>query len=255
MSSFALYGDDALQCIKFFQYAPENEHSLVLVHGGAWRCKENTYDDWLELAGLLLASAATSKVNLIGINYRLSPEIKHPAHLVDVVSALAKLRDSYGITKMSLVGHSVGATLLLQLLNCKELIAIGKRDSKQEEVKSLSGIEIKTMYFVDGIYDAVDLIAEYGAPYKLFVDDAFVDGEHYTNATQLTWSRQSPFIFKAKFVVVQSTEDELLTLRQTNNFLAFLKQRNIEYELLTGPWGLHENVYRRRELAAIVSKW
>lgn len=242
------YGDHPLQKVKSFRFSPSNEHTLLLVHGGAWRDPSNTYMDFNEMVGRLGTEFPTTAFNVIGINYRLSPEVKHPEHLRDVVSAIEKVQRDVGVRKVHLVGHSVGATLLLQLLNYQKML---------QGIKNvpLLDIEIQTLFFVDGIYDMVDLIDEYGASYRLFVENAFETEDDYVNGSQMTWRGKEPFEFEGiQVVVVMSRQDELLSLRQTQKFLKFLEQRGITSEYLEQDWGLHEEVYRRNELADTIGR-
>lgn len=243
------YGENALQTIKLFEFLPENESSLIFIHGGAWRDPNNTFLDFSQLVGHL----TLENTNLIGINYRLSPEIKHPSHLLDTVNAISKILTITKTIKVLFLGHSVGATLLLQLLNYKEIISLGDLENNEIEIPDLD-LDIDKIFFLDGIYNIVDLIDEYGAPYKLFVDCAFESKKHSEEATQISWLR-SNFLFQFLFsaVVLQSLEDELLSERQSLGFIEFLKKNNIEYEYLTGNWGKHEETYTRRELADIIT--
>lgn len=234
-----LYGQHPLQTVKFHRYSPSNENTLVVVHGGAWVDPNNTFDDFLEMVEHLLEQAAVHKFNIVGINYRLSPEVKHPSHIVDVVSALNFLKHEHNISTISLVGHSVGATLMLQLLSYRQLTGVAEL------------AHVKSMVFLDGIYDVVDLLEEYPS-YRGFVEKAFDLG--YKEATQLSWGADNKIAVSAKIVIVQSTEDELLSMRQTNKFCEYLKQNNVDYNLHVGAWGKHEEMYRRKEVAQIVSE-
>lgn len=247
------YGDHPLQNIKLFNFSPKNKRTIVFIHGGAWRDPNNTFMDFAKLIDHLLDLPS---VNLVGINYRLSPEHKHPAHVVDVVNAIHKIETMAEIgTTLSLVGHSVGATLLLQVLNYKEIIERGNLSQDEIRVPDLK-LDLRTMVFVDGIFDVMDLIAEYGAPYKLFVDLAFESEEHYSEASQMTWSLPStPFSRKFYAVVVQSKQDELLSERQSTKFVQFLKSREINHDFLLEDWGQHEEVYTREELAPIIKEF
>lgn len=243
------YGENALQTIKLFEFLPENENSLILIHGGAWRDPNNTFLDFSQLVGHL----TLENTNLIGINYRLSPEFKHPSHLIDTVNAISKILTVTKTNKVLFLGHSVGATLLLQLLNYKEIICLGNLRNSEIKIPDLI-LDIDKIFLLDGIYNIVDLIDEYGAPYKLFVDCAFESKKHYEDATQITWlKRKFSFEFLFSAVVLQSLEDELLSERQSLGFVEFLKKYNVSYEYLTGNWGKHEESYTRRELADIIT--
>lgn len=245
------YGEHRLQKAKIFHYSPANEFSLIFVHGGAWRDPSNTFDDFLSLTSTLLQTQSAANYNIIGINYRLSPEVKHPLHLLDVVEALEMLRRDFGVKECLLLGHSVGATLLMQLVNASKILLLAGIDRDMKP-----SVEIKGLIFVDGIYDMVDLIDEYGKPYEEFVLEAFPTKESYANASQLSWNSNDIFdTGAAELVVVHSLEDELLSLRQTTGFVKFLDGHNLLYKLHTGKWGAHEEVYRRKELAELVSQY
>ncbi|GEQ68538.1 hypothetical protein JCM33374_g2206 [Metschnikowia sp. JCM 33374] len=206
------YGPHELQKIKVFHFSPGNNHTLVLIHGGAWNDVRNTYDDFSEMVGYLKADTGipiVSGLNIVGINYRLSPQTVHPGHLQDVVMAINHLADKWHVGRVSVAGHSVGATLVLQMLNYRQIIEKGVADLdlatapqghhghhghheyadiSQFHIPDLSKkISLQWLFFIDGIYDIGDLVEEYGPAFK--------------NA-----------------VVVQSSEDELLSLRQSHNF-------------------------------------
>lgn len=245
------YGEHPLQTLKYFHYSASNEHTLFLLHGGAWRDPNNTYDDFRDLVDSLRKNFSHLPVNLIGINYRLSPEVTHPEHLVDVLKAIEKVSRDVGLKRVHFVGHSVGATLLLQLLDHRKMVELA--DTKQT-VPRLH-LDVGYLFLVDGIYDMVDLIEEYGGPYRDFVENAFTSRAQYANASQMTWACDEPFeITSFKPVVVMSRQDELLSLRQTQRFLGFLDARNVDYEYVEEDWGAHEEVYRREELARTIGE-
>lgn len=86
---------------------------IVMVHGGGWRNGDKGN-----------ASVIGSKRDLyvgrgelfVSVNYRLSPAVRHPAHVQDVAAALAWLHDNiarYGgdPAQLHLMGHSAGGHL------------------------------------------------------------------------------------------------------------------------------------------------
>lgn len=244
------YGDHPLQEIKLFRFSEKNSKNLVLLHGGGWRDPNNSYNDFVEL----VEKINTPGLNLIGINYRLSPEIKHPYHLIDVVAALSTLSRKLNVTKLLMVGHSVGATLMLQLLDYEHIVSEGLKVLGETPMKlNFPDIELETLVFVDGIFDIVELLEEY-PDYTFFVKDAFISEKHYSNASQM--SLQSAIgpsgLETTRIVVVHSQEDELLSLRQTLSFQKFLASLHIPFRFYSGPYGAHEEVYWRQELADII---
>lgn len=86
---------------------------MVILHGGGWSLGDKSNSGfvqpktaWLNRHGLLVAS----------VNYRLSPAVKHPAHINDVCAAIAWLqrnaaRHGGDPRRIYLLGHSAGAHL------------------------------------------------------------------------------------------------------------------------------------------------
>lgn len=240
--SVVQYGTHPLQSIKVMAYDEANHTSLVLIHGGGWRDPNNTYDDFVELVHHL----GPTGFNVFGVNYRLSPQVKHPEHLVDVVSALNHLHTEYKVDSVVLVGHSVGGTLLMQLLNHEQLIR--RAIVPIEAVDSLQ-VKLDKLVFVDGIYDVVEMLREYPS-YRSFVDDAFVSQEHYTQASQV--SAGIDLVLRPDVVLVHSLEDELLSPRQTKHFEKYLVNQGITPKVIFGNFGQHEQVYRLKQVANII---
>ncbi|KAM9927500.1 hypothetical protein OXX80_010271 [Metschnikowia pulcherrima] len=249
------YGVHPLQKLKVFHHSPENTQTLLLIHGGAWNDPGNTYNDFMQMADSLMRKRVS--VNVIGINYRLTPEIVHPFHLQDLVDGIEFLAREYNVFRISVLGHSVGATMALQLLNYKQILEAGYEHLQEKVDFSIPDlkIELDTIFFIDGIYDIADLVAEYGPPYQAFVDRAFVSRKQYAEAVQPSRAKFTNFAFSPKkIIVVQSSQDELLSLRQTHKFMAFLQSLGVPYSSHEEDWGAHEEVYRREELANLVSE-
>ncbi|EGW32631.1 uncharacterized protein SPAPADRAFT_139632 [Spathaspora passalidarum NRRL Y-27907] len=243
------YGEHRLQKVKVFNYDKKNEKTVIYLHGGGWRDPNNTFDDFQELVQAQLNLGIGQSCNFFSINYRLSPEVKHPMHLIDVLSALKKIEEVYKVERTSIVGHSIGATLMLQLLNSKEIIQRGLsylQESNQEEVKSV-GIKFDHLVFLDGIYDVVSLLKEYPS-YSVFVNEAFVSKLAIADATQISIAKNLPFEFvhdKTQFIVIQSLQDELLSCRQTQLFVDYLTARGQPVTVRFENFGEHEQVYRK----------
>lgn len=110
------YGNHALQ--KLDIYAPKNCVRggcpvVMWVHGGGWRNGDKNSGGPRRLAGAWCQAGAV----LVAVNYRLTPEVMHPAHVQDVAAAINwvnKNIHSYGgnPNKVSLLGHSAGAHLV-----------------------------------------------------------------------------------------------------------------------------------------------
>jgi arylformamidase len=99
-------------------HAPEKKGStprpvFLLIHGGGWRTGDKSNGNfaepktsWLVGSGHVVAS----------VNYRLSPKVKHPAHVEDVCRAIAWVQKHVAKSggdpgRIYLLGHSAGAHL------------------------------------------------------------------------------------------------------------------------------------------------
>uniref|UniRef100_A0AAU2JJS7 Alpha/beta hydrolase n=1 Tax=Streptomyces sp. NBC_00049 TaxID=2903617 RepID=A0AAU2JJS7_9ACTN len=80
---------------------------LVWAHGGSWRA--GSAQDW---HGATAELARLSGFGVVSVDYRLAPEVRHPAMVEDVLTALAWARDQAGGTvPLAVGGDSAGATL------------------------------------------------------------------------------------------------------------------------------------------------
>lgn len=83
------------------------------VHGSGWRHGNTSNEKSSEMQTLW----AKQGIVMVGVNYRLSPRVKHPAHVEDVAAAIAWVHANIGkfggdATNVSLLGHSAGAHLV-----------------------------------------------------------------------------------------------------------------------------------------------
>lgn len=110
------YGSDSKQIVDVYQ--PDQCRTrqcpvTMWVHGGGWRHGNTSGDRSTEMQ----TAWANQGIVMVGVNYRLSPEYKHPAHIEDVASAVSWVHDhisQYGgdPNRVSLLGHSAGAHLV-----------------------------------------------------------------------------------------------------------------------------------------------
>ncbi len=102
--------------LSFDLYCPKqgSRHPvIVMIHGGGWQRGDKAS------LGVVQAKSRHFVANdfvFISINYRLSPDVKHPEHVGDVAAALAYIHDhvaEYGgdPDQLFLIGHSAGAHL------------------------------------------------------------------------------------------------------------------------------------------------
>lgn len=86
---------------------------MVMIHGGGWRIGDKS-----NLAVGLDKSKYFNRQGFvyISVNYRLTPEVQHPGHIIDVAEAIAWVHDHVGDyggdpETLFVMGHSAGAHL------------------------------------------------------------------------------------------------------------------------------------------------
>jgi acetyl esterase/lipase len=117
---------------------------VVLVHGGAWMMHDNRLYGLYGSVGEFLASRGIAAVMP---NYRLSPGVKHPAHIQDVARAVAWTRAhiaAYGgrPDQLFLAGHSAGG----------HLVALLATDERYLKAEGLCAADVRGVIAVSGVY-------------------------------------------------------------------------------------------------------
>ncbi|KAF3939467.1 hypothetical protein ABW19_dt0204877 [Dactylella cylindrospora] len=232
---------------------------IIFIHGGAWRDPSNSKSDATHLLHALIHTPQNTTLCGATLNYRLSPSIKapentahHPDHIFDVLTAVTQLQQRYQFGRnYILVGHSAGATLALQAVrsifngrNVNSVIPSGDN--------FLPGGLPRAVICTEGIYNLPDLVDEY-PDYLSFVQNAF-------GPPSQSWYDASPAClpgwkseYDGRIVVIQSTEDELLSLRQATGFVRVLEGEGVKVDVeIVG--GRHDEVFKRDELVVVVKK-
>jgi kynurenine formamidase len=201
---------------------------LIYIHGGAWRdptqdsrCVEPTLKH-------LHAKTLDSVAGIASLNYRLSPYANHttnpssdddtercathPQHVRDVAAGIQHLQREYGVKRWIGVGHSCGATLLLQLVSG---IGLASPPSPGPEA----------LILLEGIYNFPLLLRNHLPPacpenisaiYKEFIAGAFGEDEKMYQAASPIAGRYNKEIWpEGKLLVIcHSYEDELVERAQ-----------------------------------------
>lgn len=131
-----------------------------------------------------------------------------------------------------LIGHSAGGCLAFQ------------------SVQHVPGC--RAVIGVEGIYDLLDLVREYPS-YGDFVESAF--GEDHD-----VWTEASPIQIVGQYLdrpdltvqLIQSTEDELLSPRQTERFFAVLQHTNVTLQKIAWIKGTHDSSIRSSECHTLI---
>ncbi|HEV3144410.1 MAG TPA: alpha/beta hydrolase, partial [Gemmataceae bacterium] len=132
---------------KLDLYLPKGQKNfpvLFFVHGGSWK---KGYKEEYKMLGELFAGQG---IGTVIINYRLSPQVQHPAHIQDVARAFAWTRfhiAEFGGRPDQIVvaGHSAGGHLVM-LLATDEQYLKNERLSRNDirGVISISGVPLIT---------------------------------------------------------------------------------------------------------------
>jgi acetyl esterase/lipase len=114
---------------------------VVFVHGGAWKSGGKG------LYAGLGETFAKAGLGVVICNYRLSPQVKHPAHAEDVAKAVAWTCENVGKyggspDKLFLCGHSAGG----------HIVALLATDPSYLKAEKRSPADIKGVVAVSGVY-------------------------------------------------------------------------------------------------------
>ncbi|KAK7204489.1 Alpha/Beta hydrolase protein [Myxozyma melibiosi] len=245
------------QSITIFESAESRGSStpgpwVIYIHGGAWR--DPTEDK--RMGYPLLARTLPGGWSGASIDYRLSPAVQHPTHMNDVLQALRYLNSKYSMESIVLVGHSAGACIALQILAELTALTVASKELGSERLEDgYLGDKIKAVVAVEGIYDLKGLVEEY-PDYRSFVAMAFGDDE-------LEWSDASPSSFNwpqlkegsnSKIILVQSSQDELLSTRQTMTMKQALDPAQWSNELKIVDGGSHNGTVTSDALYEVVKE-
>lgn len=125
------YGDLPEQKLDVYTAADTGDNAatpvVIWVHGGGWRNGDKD-----NLSGKRLCKSwASNGVSMVNLNYRLTPDVVHPAHVEDVAAGIAWVYENIARfggnpKRIFLLGHSAGAHLVaLVATNPKYLQAHG----------------------------------------------------------------------------------------------------------------------------------
>ncbi len=177
----------------FLPSASAGHPVLVFVHGGSW--KRGDKDAYGGAYGAMGRSLAAEGVAVAVINYRLTPEVRHPEHARDVARAVGWVHGNasrYGWNpgKIVLVGHSAGA----------HLCSLAALDPAYLEEHGLSPEVIGGVVAVSGVYD----LTRTGVTGQLLYQDVFGTRNQQLQAASPALQVQSK---PAPFLLLYAAQD------------------------------------------------
>ncbi|KAJ2758526.1 hypothetical protein H4S06_002656 [Coemansia sp. BCRC 34490] len=212
---------------------------VVYIHGGAWRM-----GDKREFGALCegIVDAAGGSVAVAAINYRLSvrgdAQTRHPMHLNDVLAAIRFLAASGagypGSSRVDagrtvLVGHSAGAHLAM-------LAAL----QQSPTAAAATTAAVVGVVGAGGIYDIPDLVATHPS-YADFIDMAFTETQRLTASPYHVARTQDVLPTGIRFLLVNSTADELVPSVQAASMAQQLVARECaDVSLVVRDIGTHD---------------
>ena len=183
---------------------------LVFVHGGSWRSGNKTF--YLMLGRAFARQGILTAI----IGYRLSPEVKHPAHAQDVAQALNWVyrnaaKHNGNPQEIFLCGHSAGGHLTA-------LIAL---DDRYLQVHDLSPTILRGVIPISGVYRI-----DSGRWYDL----AFPrQGRDQASPIHHTRKDRPPFL------VLWAEEEAINLVKQGRDFARSLKKSEVPVKAIEIP--------------------
>ncbi|MFO0866570.1 MAG: alpha/beta hydrolase [Gemmataceae bacterium] len=180
------YGKDPKQSLNVYLPAAEAKGPVpvvIWVHGGGWRTgdKDNR-------AGMNLCQTwAKAGFVVVGLDYRLTPAVVHPAHVEDVAAGIAWIHKNIAKhggdpKRVFLLGHSAGAHLVA-------LVATAPKYLKAHDLSPKSALA--GVMAIDTASD--DLTATRTLAERKMISDAFGDDAKTLNdASPLQHAKQNP---------------------------------------------------------------
>ncbi|QPG76025.1 hypothetical protein FOA43_003411 [Brettanomyces nanus] len=156
--------------------------------------------------------------------------------------------------QITLCGHSAGCTLITQILEREHTLS-------QFGVREIGPIpSIQRAIFLDGIYNVTSLVEQY-PDYCGFIHEAF--GDNMERCNIISSGKQDKDLVKHiygqldKITVIHSIWDELISLKQPEEFINWLLECGVDERLVTegcyfDSFGKHNDVYQSKKVAHIL---
>ncbi|CCH44609.1 putative kynurenine formamidase [Wickerhamomyces ciferrii] len=286
------WGSHTRQYIEELKINPQSKDAVITIHGGGWVSHQEAAKDYFEMSNTVDFDA-----NFFGVDYRLSASsfegyvlpdpidsyVKAPYHLLDILHGIEFIFDNYEIERVHLIGHSVGGCTALQIQDFASLIPHGlqqlvkhgviteSEEKKQlkfveETLKKWSKVELLNVIYLSGVYDfplALSKVASLGPPKGIldnyiYINDAFVSEEHYTQGCTITSTILNPPLdtlkAKGKHVIIHSFEDEFVESFQPLGLANFFYKLNVPVEVYIDDFDLHHKILLNGKAFKIIER-
>jgi acetyl esterase/lipase len=228
-------------------YAPKGKKRwpvLVFLHGGGWVIGRK--DDYFGLYGYGTVARCLAERGLVVVlpNYRLSPRVRHPAHIQDVARAFAwtcRHVQKYGgdPRRIFVGGHSAGGHLAALLATDERYLKkVGRSRKDIRGVIGVSGVyrvdKFNLKLLLTGPGGAKVLRAEVRPLAVVFGDDPKVARD----ASPLTHVKKG----LPPFLLLNAGWDYAPLKKMAREFAAALKKNGCAVRSKTVPWRTHETL-------------
>ena len=199
-----------------------NRPILVQIHGGGWMI-----GDKREQGGPLMGYLASRGWVCFAINYRLSPQAKFPAHIVDVKRALRWIREhahEYGADPrfICVTGGSAGGHLTA-------LTALSQNDPAYQPGFETADTSVAAAVPFYGVYDFLDRAGIRGRQSMADMLAKHVFQCRPEDNAEL-WDAMCPITRVTgdapPFLVVQGTHDTLVFVEEAREFVRALREKS-----------------------------
>ena len=148
------YGSHELHKLDVYPSATENSPVIFFIHGGAWRTGDKSAPAHQQKGQYYSSQGYV----FVSVNYRLSPEVQHPAHIQDVAAAFSYMKQNCrqwngDPAAIYVMGHSAGA----------HLAALLSTNETYLEAEGASLSDISKTVLLDGAGYDIPLVKEMNA--------------------------------------------------------------------------------------------
>jgi acetyl esterase/lipase len=215
------YGDDPVMRLDVYKPSEPGvlRPGIMEVHGGAWRIGSKR-EQGIPLLNHLAAAGWIG----INVDYRLSPRVKFPDHLIDLKRAIRWYREhaeEHGADPdfLCVTGGSAGGHLAA-------LVALTANVPDYQAGFEDVDTSVRAAVPFYGIYDLGALLDGASGSFASFVERGFMgttradDPEAYDKASPVHWIREDA----PPFLVVHGDLDTLVPVAQARSFTEHLRQ-------------------------------